>query len=554
MLTVPPDAVATTEGAKRATPDYVVIDAAATRAAWLALNPVTGRNTSSAPTWRPSATPWSATASTAAAARRPWARAGRPARRRRKPQAAPACTVAGIHPSAHRSLLVTLTATPPEHMARTWDLFGWRPGTPRAIPSRRCGDPRAPAAGASVPGYRLVFSPWVGHGCRFQPTCSAYALKALEAHGAPARRPVCPAAHPPLPPVGRLRHRQCAEPTPGARWLLPCARWIYAATRRIWRRRNGRPGRKDRNGVVGARGGPDVAGRGRRGAAERHRRRHAARAADPRPTAGAAAAIDEVVYANVFEGLTRYAETADPPALAESWEIAPDGLSWVFHLRDGVTFHDGSPLPPRTWSSPSTARWPRSTNAQKQLFDGINEVTAIDDVTVEIGLDAPKGSLLFNLAWGDAVIVSPASATTMHQADRHRPVQVLAWVQGDHVELAKNPAYGASRPARQGHLQVHLRPDRGLLGDDGRRHRRLPELSRAGEPRAVRGRPAVPGDGRLDRGRDDPGHEQRHAALRRYPGAPGGGACHRPEGDHRRRDVRLWHADRQPFRAAQSGL
>ncbi|MGP9790799.1 membrane protein insertion efficiency factor YidD [Roseinatronobacter sp. NSM] len=32
--------------------------------------------------------------------------------------------------------------------------------------------------------YRVVFSPWVGHGCRFQPTCSAYALDALQRHGA----------------------------------------------------------------------------------------------------------------------------------------------------------------------------------------------------------------------------------------------------------------------------------------------------------------------------------------------------------------------------------
>ena len=31
--------------------------------------------------------------------------------------------------------------------------------------------------------YRLVFSPWVGHGCRFHPTCSAYAMEALQKHG-----------------------------------------------------------------------------------------------------------------------------------------------------------------------------------------------------------------------------------------------------------------------------------------------------------------------------------------------------------------------------------
>ena len=35
-----------------------------------------------------------------------------------------------------------------------------------------------------VRAYRLVLSPWVGHGCRYQPTCSVYALEALERHGA----------------------------------------------------------------------------------------------------------------------------------------------------------------------------------------------------------------------------------------------------------------------------------------------------------------------------------------------------------------------------------
>lgn len=34
-----------------------------------------------------------------------------------------------------------------------------------------------------VRAYRLIFSPWVGHNCRYQPTCSAYALDALKTHG-----------------------------------------------------------------------------------------------------------------------------------------------------------------------------------------------------------------------------------------------------------------------------------------------------------------------------------------------------------------------------------
>ncbi|MBY5988647.1 membrane protein insertion efficiency factor YidD [Roseovarius atlanticus] len=34
-----------------------------------------------------------------------------------------------------------------------------------------------------VKGYRLIFSPWVGFNCRYQPTCSQYALDALRTHG-----------------------------------------------------------------------------------------------------------------------------------------------------------------------------------------------------------------------------------------------------------------------------------------------------------------------------------------------------------------------------------
>ncbi|WP_341896785.1 membrane protein insertion efficiency factor YidD [Ferrovibrio terrae] len=35
-----------------------------------------------------------------------------------------------------------------------------------------------------IKAYRLILSPWVGHNCRYQPTCSCYALEALELHGA----------------------------------------------------------------------------------------------------------------------------------------------------------------------------------------------------------------------------------------------------------------------------------------------------------------------------------------------------------------------------------
>jgi peptide/nickel transport system substrate-binding protein len=168
------------------------------------------------------------------------------------------------------------------------------------------------------------------------------------------------------------------------------------------------------------------------------------------PTAGAAAAIREVTHLNIYEGLTRFAEDGSiEPGLAQSWEIAPDGLSWVFNLREGVSFHDGSPLTADDVAfSFERAMAEGSTNAQPQLFDGINSVNVIDDLTLELGLDEPKGSLLFNLAWGDAVILSPASAET----NRTNPVgtgpfRFERWVQGDRIELVRNEDYWGEPPA-----------------------------------------------------------------------------------------------------------
>ena len=67
--------------------------------------------------------------------------------------------------------------------------------------------PLARVLALPVRGYRLVASPWVGHGCRFQPTCSAYALEALERHGALAGRMAGLAADRPVPSVGRVGDR-----------------------------------------------------------------------------------------------------------------------------------------------------------------------------------------------------------------------------------------------------------------------------------------------------------------------------------------------------------
>lgn len=130
------------------------------------------------------------------------------------------------------------------------------------------------------------------------------------------------------------------------------------------------------------------------------------------PTAGAAAAIDEVVYANVFEGLTRIGSKGEVlPALAKSWTVSGDGKTYTFNLQTGVKFHDGTDFNADDVKfSLDRARGEKSTNAQKALFKNITSVDVVDPATIKITLSSPQGNFTFNMGWGDAVIVAPESA------------------------------------------------------------------------------------------------------------------------------------------------
>jgi len=106
------------------------------------------------------------------------------------------------------------------------------------------------------------------------------------------------------------------------------------------------------------------------------------------PTAGAAAAIDEVVYANVFEGLTRFASDGSVvSALASEWTISDDKLEYTFSLQEGVKFHDGSEFTAEDVKfSIDRAMAEDSTNAKKQLFANIAGVEVMDPGTVLFAL------------------------------------------------------------------------------------------------------------------------------------------------------------------------
>lgn len=77
---------------------------------------------------------------------------------------------------------------------------------------------------ALVRGYRLLLSPWLGSACRFEPTCSAYALQTLEKHGAAAGsyltvarllrcHPWCAGGHDPVPEEAPRLFSRLISPT-----------------------------------------------------------------------------------------------------------------------------------------------------------------------------------------------------------------------------------------------------------------------------------------------------------------------------------------------------
>jgi peptide/nickel transport system substrate-binding protein len=179
------------------------------------------------------------------------------------------------------------------------------------------------------------------------------------------------------------------------------------------------------------------------------------------PTAGAAAAIREVTYANLFEGLTRIdADGLVRPGLAESWTISPDGLTYTFKLREGVKFHDGAAFDcGNVKFSYERAVAADSVNAQKPLFEPIARTECPTPATAVVTLKRPTASFLFNMGWGDAVMLSPATvAGNKTNPVGTGPFRFKRWVKGDRVELERNAGYWGT-PAALGNVTFRFIAD-----------------------------------------------------------------------------------------------
>jgi peptide/nickel transport system substrate-binding protein len=171
---------------------------------------------------------------------------------------------------------------------------------------------------------------------------------------------------------------------------------------------------------------------------------------------------------NVFENLLEYDATsfAAKPALAESYDISDDGMVYTFHLRDGVKFHDGTPMN----AEAIQFSYQRIMDPDNEYFkmgqpfplidfwyEAIDpkKIEVKDELTVVFNLKKPHSTLDAFLAWPAAGIVSPA-ALKEHGADfRTNPVgtgafQFKEWVPNQRLELVRYDDYWKSPAALDG--------------------------------------------------------------------------------------------------------
>jgi len=169
--------------------------------------------------------------------------------------------------------------------------------------------------------------------------------------------------------------------------------------------------------------------------------------------------------AYVFDGLTRFTpEARVEPALAERWDVSPDGGRYVFHLRRGVTFTDGRPLTARTviraWQralDPATkggrAEPLRPIRGAADFAAGkarsVRGLSAPDDSTLVVELEEPLGIFPKLLAMPVAA-VTPEGATNLGE----RPVgtgpwKLVEWKHDDYLLFARNDGYWGGPPAAE---------------------------------------------------------------------------------------------------------
>ena len=166
--------------------------------------------------------------------------------------------------------------------------------------------------------------------------------------------------------------------------------------------------------------------------------------------------IDELL----FDSLVRRDQHFQlQPWLAESWET-PDSLTYVFHLRRGVRFHNGQPLTSRDvkWTFDSLINGKLRTS-KTSTFTAIDHIDVPDDGTVIFHLKQPMASLLWNVSDGAIGIVPYGSGEDFNRNPiGSGPFRFVTAQQDKDVIIARNPDYWAT-PTKLGRVEFRVIPD-----------------------------------------------------------------------------------------------
>jgi peptide/nickel transport system substrate-binding protein len=144
------------------------------------------------------------------------------------------------------------------------------------------------------------------------------------------------------------------------------------------------------------------------------------------------------------------------PGLAETWDVSDDGLVWTFKIREGVTFHDGTPLNAEevAWSLNWTLEYEPETFSF--YLANFEEIVALDDTTLQVTLSDPVGNMEYLLMY---VWILPRSVwegmtydDIMEFEDLSAgigtgPYKLVEWVEGEYLILEANEDYWRGAPA-----------------------------------------------------------------------------------------------------------
>lgn len=148
------------------------------------------------------------------------------------------------------------------------------------------------------------------------------------------------------------------------------------------------------------------------------------------------------VYPMIFEGLVKLNAAMDDvePLLAESWE-QPDDMTYIFKLREGVTFHDGSDLTAEDVVFTYERVMDEDLGSSRRPdFLPVESVEAIDDYTVQFTMSAPFAPFLTKL---ENLRIVPSDSDTDHALNPvgTGPFTFVEWISGQSITLAKNANY-----------------------------------------------------------------------------------------------------------------